>query len=99
MSFQHIAVDGNRFKPFRNIPHTTIVKGDEKYAHIAAASILAKTHRDLYMKDLHEKLPYYHWDENKGYPTKKHRQAIAENGASVFHRKGFKLLPDENKNS
>lgn len=93
--FEHIAVDGNRFKPFQKIPHTTLVKGDGKYAHIAAASILAKTYRDAYMQDLHKKDDRYHWHQNKGYPTLKHRKAIAAFGASIYHRKGFKLLPQK----
>ena len=88
---QHILVDGNRFKPFRNIPHTTVVKGDATYMSIAAASILAKTHRDELMAKLAEDFPGYAWEINKGYPTKAHRRAIAELGVTPHHRKTFKL--------
>lgn len=90
-----ILVDGNRFKLFKNIPFRTIVKGDEKYMSIAAASILAKTHRDAYMEKLHKEFPEYDWLNNKGYPTKKHREAIAKHGITVYHRKSFNLLPPE----
>ncbi|GHT53741.1 ribonuclease HII [Bacteroidia bacterium] len=90
---QHLLIDGNRFKKYKNIPHTTIVKGDGKYLSIAAASILAKTHRDEYMLRLHEEFPQYNWKNNKGYPTKKHRQAIAETGTTLYHRMSFTLLP------
>lgn len=89
----HLLIDGNRFKPYRNIPHTCIVGGDGKYLAIAAASILAKTYRDEYMKALHANYPHYNWEKNKGYPTKEHRKAIAEFGASPYHRCSFKLLP------
>ncbi len=89
-----ILVDGNRFKPFKEIPFECIIKGDGKYASIAAASILAKTYRDDYMLQLHEQFPEYGWDSNKGYPTKKHRAAIAEYGATPHHRLTFRLLPD-----
>ncbi len=89
---KHIIVDGNRFKPYKNITHDTIIKGDGKYLSIAAASILAKTYRDEYMKDLHNKYPEYNWNQNKGYPTKKHREAIAKHGATPYHRISFKLL-------
>jgi len=92
---QHILIDGNRFKKYQDIPHTTIVKGDGKYLSIAAASILAKTHRDEYMLDLHKEFPQYDWDHNKGYPTEKHRQAIAETGTTPYHRMSFRLLPDK----
>lgn len=88
---QHILVDGNKFKPYKNIPHTTIVKGDGKYMSIAAASVLAKTHRDEIMYSLDKELPQYNWKKNKGYPTKDHRAAIAEHGASIHHRMTFKL--------
>lgn len=88
-------VDGNRFKPYRNLPYTTIVKGDGKYLSIAAASILAKTYRDDYMDRLAEDYPQYDWKSNKGYPTKKHRQAIRECGITPFHRRSFTLLPPE----
>ena len=90
-----IIVDGNRFKPYQDVPHTTIVKGDGKYLSIAAASILAKTYRDDYMKAIAEEFPQYDWRSNKGYPTKKHRAAIKEYGISPYHRKSFTLLPPE----
>ena len=89
---QHILVDGNRFKPYGNIEHHCIVKGDSKYMAIAAASILAKTHRDEYMLQLHERYPMYDWASNKGYPTKKHRAGIAEHGITPYHRRSFTLL-------
>lgn len=89
---EHLLIDGNRFNPYPNIPYTTIVKGDGKYLSIAAASILAKTYRDDYMNQLHREYPVYDWDHNKGYPTKKHRAAIAEHGISPYHRKSYNLL-------
>ena len=89
-----IIVDGNRFKPYNNIPHTTIVKGDGKYLSIAAASILAKTYRDDYMNRLAEEYPQYDWRSNKGYPTKKHRDAIRQYGITPYHRKSYNLLGD-----
>ena len=89
-----IIVDGNRFKPYNNIPHTTIVKGDGKYLSIAAASILAKTYRDDYMNRLAEEYPQYDWLSNKGYPTKKHREAIRQYGITPYHRKSYNLLGD-----
>lgn len=89
---QHLLIDGNRFNPYPGIPHTTIVKGDGKYLSIAAASILAKTYRDDYMNQLHREYPVYDWDHNKGYPTKKHRAAIAAHGISPYHRKSYNLL-------
>jgi ribonuclease HII len=89
-----IIVDGNRFKPYGQIPHTTIVKGDGKYLSIAAASILAKTYRDDYMNRLAEEYPQYDWRSNKGYPTKKHRDAIREYGITPYHRKSYNLLGD-----
>ena len=89
-----IIVDGNRFKPYNNIPHTTIVKGDGKYLSIAAASILAKTYRDDYMNRLAEEYPQYDWFSNKGYPTKKHRDAIRQYGITPYHRKSYNLLGD-----
>ena len=92
---QEIIVDGNRFKPYRDIPHTTIVKGDGKYMSIAAASILAKTHRDECMLALHQQYPQYHWDSNKGYPAPVHRQAIRLHGSTPYHRLTFQLLPPE----
>ena len=88
---QHILVDGNRFKPFKDIPYTTVVKGDGKYMSIAAASILAKTHRDEYMRILASEYPGYGWEINKGYPTKSHREAISRLGSTPLHRKTFKL--------
>ena len=91
---QHLLIDGNRFKKYRDLPHTTVVKGDGKYLSIAAASILAKTYRDDYMNRLHEEYPYYDWNRNKGYPTKKHRAAIAERGTTPYHRLTFNLLGD-----
>ena len=90
-----VIVDGNRFKTYRDLPYTTIVKGDGKYLSIAAASILAKTYRDDYMDRLAEDYPQYDWKSNKGYPTKKHRQAIRECGITPFHRRSFTLLPPE----
>lgn len=91
---EHIVVDGNRFKPYHNIPHQCIIKGDAKFRNIAAASILAKTYRDEYMLKLHNDFPVYNWKKNKGYPTKEHRDAIRQYGSCVHHRKSFKLLPD-----
>ncbi len=90
---QALIIDGNRFTRYHDLPHTTIVKGDGKYLAIAAASILAKTYRDDYMKELHEQYPYYGWDHNAGYPTKEHRQGIVEHGPSPYHRMTFTLLP------
>ncbi|MBF1383757.1 ribonuclease HII [Prevotella aurantiaca] len=90
-----IIIDGNRFKPYQDVPYTTIVKGDGKYLSIAAASILAKTYRDDYMQSIAEEFPQYDWKSNKGYPTKKHRAAIKEFGISPYHRKSFTLLPPE----
>jgi ribonuclease HII len=89
----YIIVDGNRFKPYKNIPYSCIVKGDGKYLSIAAASVLAKTYRDKLMTDLHTEFPNYSWNNNKGYPTIIHRKAIAEFGPSVHHRLSFQLLP------
>ena len=89
-----IIVDGNRFKPYQKLPHTTIVKGDGKYLSIAAASILAKTYRDDYMNRLAEEYPQYDWLSNKGYPTKKHREAIKQFGITPYHRKSYNLLGD-----
>lgn len=88
-----LLIDGNRFTPFPNIPHYCQVKGDATYLHIAAASILAKTERDLLMEDLHQKHPEYDWLSNKGYPTKKHRDAIRMFGTTEYHRMSFQLLP------
>lgn len=89
---QEIIVDGNRFYPYHDVPHTTIVKGDAKYMSIAAASILAKTYRDDCMAGLHREFPMYQWDRNKGYPTKAHREAIRLHGATDYHRTSFNLL-------
>ena len=89
-----IIVDGNRFKPYQKLPHTTIVKGDGKYLSIAAASVLAKTYRDDYMNELAKEFPQYDWLSNKGYPTKKHRDAIREYGITKYHRKSYNLLGD-----
>jgi ribonuclease HII len=92
---EHLIIDGNRFKKYEDIPHTCVVKGDAKYLSIAAASILAKTFRDDYMLSIHEEFPSYAWSRNKGYPTKDHRKAIAQNGPTVHHRKSFRLLPNQ----
>ena len=89
-----LIVDGNRFKPYQKVPYTTIVKGDGKYLSIAAASILAKTYRDDYMNRLAEEYPQYDWQSNKGYPTKKHREAIRQYGTTPYHRKSYNLLGD-----
>lgn len=89
-----IIIDGNRFKPYRDLPFTTIVKGDGKYLSIAAASILAKTYRDDYMLSLAKEYPQYDWQSNMGYPTKKHREAIRKYGITPFHRKSYNLLGD-----
>lgn len=94
---EFIIVDGNKFKPLNDIPYETIVKGDGKYLSIAAASILAKTYRDEYMNKIHEEFPMYNWKKNKGYPTKEHREAIKKYGVTKYHRKSFKLLPDQLK--
>lgn len=91
---QAIIVDGNRFKPYHDFPYTTIVKGDGKYLSIAAASILAKTYRDDYMMQLAEEYPQYDWKSNKGYPTKKHRDAIRQYGITPYHRRTFNLIGD-----
>jgi ribonuclease HII len=87
-----LIIDGNRFKTYKSIPHQCIVKGDAKFMSIAAASILAKTYRDELMEQLHEEYPYYNWIKNKGYPTKAHRDAIRQHGASPYHRMSFQLL-------
>lgn len=91
---EHLLIDGNRFRKYGEVPYTTVVKGDGKYLSIAAASILAKTYRDDYMNRLHEEYPAYDWEHNKGYPTKKHRTAIAEQGTTPYHRMTFNLLGD-----
>lgn len=92
---QHLLIDGNRFKKYPDIPHTTVVKGDAKFLSIAAASILAKTYRDDYMLQLHAEFPQYDWDHNKGYPTPKHRAAIRAQGITPYHRKSFNLLGED----
>ncbi len=94
---EHIIVDGNRFKPLKDIPYTTIIKGDSKFISIAAASVLAKTYRDAYMDKIHEEYPMYNWKQNKGYPTKEHREAIRKYGTTKYHRMTFKLLPEQLK--
>jgi ribonuclease HII len=91
---EQLLIDGNRFKKYKAIPHHCIIKGDGKYLSIAAASVLAKTHRDDYMKDLAKNFPNYLWERNMGYPTIAHRKAIAKLGATEYHRKTFRLLPD-----
>lgn len=88
-----LLIDGNRFKIYKNIPHKCIIKGDATYMSIAAASILAKTYRDEYIEQLHLKYPYYDWNKNKAYPTKKHREAIEKFGVSEYHRMSYRLLP------
>lgn len=90
----HILVDGNRFYRYQNIPHTCIIKGDGKFAAIAAASVLAKTHRDAWMLQLHAEYPVYDWYSNKGYPTLAHREAIRQHGPCTHHRQTFQLLPN-----
>ncbi len=90
-----ICVDGNRFKPYNNIPFKTIIKGDGKYMNIAAASVLAKTSRDAYMAAIHEEFPMYNWKQNKGYPTAEHRAAIKQYRITKYHRRSFKLLPEQ----
>jgi len=92
---KHILVDGNKFKPYHDIPHSCIIKGDGKFLNIAAASILAKTHRDEYMEKIHEEFPMYNWKKNKGYPTIEHREAIKKYGITKYHRKSFRLLPEQ----
>ena len=94
---EHIIVDGNKFKQFKNIPHTTIVKGDAKFMSIAAASVLAKTYRDEFMQKIDKEFPHYYWKQNKGYPTKQHRNAIRAFGVTNYHRKTFRLLPNQLK--
>ena len=90
---EFIIVDGNKFNPYKNIPHKTIIKGDNTFVSIAAASVLAKTYRDALMKKLHSNFPAYQWNHNKGYPTEAHRAAIKAYGISTLHRKSFRLLP------
>ncbi len=92
---EYVIVDGNKFRPYKNIVSETIVKGDAKYMSIAAASVLAKTYRDEFMEKIHEEFPEYNWKKNKGYPTKEHRNAIRECGITKYHRKSFRLLPEQ----
>lgn len=92
---QHLLIDGNRFRPYHDLPHTTIVKGDGKYLSIAAASVLAKTYRDDYMNALHREYPLYDWDRNKGYPTRRHREAIRRHGTTPYHRMTFNLTGED----
>lgn len=94
---EYIIVDGNRFKPVLDIPHSCIVKGDAKFMSIAAASVLAKTYRDEYMNKIHEEFPMYNWKQNKGYPTQEHREAIRKYGVTKYHRMSFRLLPEQLK--
>lgn len=94
---EFIAVDGNKFKPYKNLRHQCVVKGDAKYMNIAAASVLAKTARDDFMQKISEEFPVYDWHKNKGYPTKTHRKAILEYGSTKYHRQSFKLLPEQLK--
>ena len=89
---EFLLIDGNRFKPYKSIPHVCIIKGDAKYFSIAAASVLAKTYRDDFMKNAHRKNPVYNWEKNKGYPTREHRSAILKKGISPLHRKSFRLI-------
>lgn len=90
---EHILVDGNRFRRYSDVPHLCVVKGDGKYAAIAAASVLAKTYRDAEMRQLADQFPHYDWATNKGYPTEAHREAIRRHGLSLHHRKSFRQLP------
>jgi ribonuclease HII len=96
---ESLLIDGNRFKKYKSIPHHCIIKGDGKFLSIAAASILAKTYRDIYMESIHDEYPIYKWNENKGYPTKAHREAIKINGSNIHHRLSFTLLPPEEEQS
>jgi len=93
----HLLIDGNRFKPYGNISHSCIIKGDGIYASIAAASILAKTHRDEQMESLHREYPLYAWNKNKGYPTREHRKAVLKHGPTPYHRRSFRLLDDQTR--
>lgn len=92
---EFLIVDGNKFKKYKNIPHETVVKGDEKYLSIASASILAKHARDDYMQKISKKFPNYNWSKNKGYPTRQHREAIKQYGITSYHRKSFKLFDEQ----
>ena len=91
----HLLIDGNRFRPLTNIPFSCMVKGDGRFSSVAAASVLAKTYRDELMEKLHGEFPLYEWNKNKGYPTKKHREAIAANGISKYHRLSFRLSDEQ----
>ena len=93
--YELLLIDGNRFNKYKKVEHKCIVKGDSKYMSIAAASVIAKTARDKIMKDLSEEFPQYSWESNKGYPTKKHREAIKKFGANKYHRKSFRLMPNQ----
>ncbi len=93
----YLLIDGNRFKPYGHIPHSCIIKGDGIYASIAAASILAKTHRDEYMEALHLEYPLYAWNRNKGYPTREHRKGVLKHGPTPYHRRSFRLLDDQTR--
>lgn len=92
---ESLLIDGNKFKPYRELPHHCMIKGDGRFLSIAAASVLAKTHRDAFMKELSSEFPAYGWHRNKGYPTADHRQAIASHGATPYHRQSFRLLPEQ----
>ncbi len=94
---EFIIVDGNKFNQYKDIPHKAIVKGDAKFMSIAAASVLAKTYRDDYMEKIDKEFPHYNWKKNKGYPTKQHRDVIREFGITKYHRKSFRLLPEQLK--
>lgn len=94
---EHLIIDGNRFKKYKEVPHDCVVKGDGKYLSIAAASVLAKTYRDDYMNEIDKQYPAYRWSKNKGYPTKDHRKAIEESGPTEHHRKSFTLLDKQVK--
>ena len=93
----HLLIDGNRFRPYGSIAHSCIVKGDGIFASIAAASILAKTHRDEYMLSLHQEYPHYAWNKNMGYPTREHRKGLLKHGPTPYHRRSFKLLDDQTR--
>lgn len=97
MEPEHLIIDGNRFKKYKEVPHDCVVKGDGKYLSIAAASVLAKTYRDDYMNEIDKQYPAYRWSKNKGYPTKDHRKAIEEFGPTEHHRKSFTLLDKQVK--
>ena len=92
-----LLIDGNRFNPYKNIPHHCMIKGDGRFTSIAAASVLAKTYRDEYMEQIHHEFSHYDWNKNKGYPTKKHREAIKSHGVTSYHRKSFTLLKKQHE--